>query len=109
MIEVKLSYHPDPARATADCRFWAALALPAEIKQGVDDPVELERLAEEHAELAPSRFIVTADPDEAVERVGAYVEMGFDHLVFHSPAAEQAEFVDRFARDLAPRLRERFA
>jgi coenzyme F420-dependent glucose-6-phosphate dehydrogenase len=36
-----------------------------------------------------------------------YVEMGFRHLVFHSPADDQASFLQRFARDVIPRLRER--
>ncbi len=77
------------------------------MKQGVDDPVELERLADEHLDLAPSRFIVTPDPDEAVERILGYRELGFHHLVFHAPGADQEGFLRRFARDLAPRLRDR--
>jgi coenzyme F420-dependent glucose-6-phosphate dehydrogenase len=76
------------------------------MKQGVDDPVELERIADEHLDLAPSRFIVTSDPDEAVERILAYRELGFHHLVFHGPGADQEGFLRRFARDLAPRLRD---
>ena len=38
MIEIKLSYAADRATAVKDCRFWAPLALPAEAKQGVEDP-----------------------------------------------------------------------
>ena len=36
-------------QAKADCGFWAPLALPAELKKDVHDPVELERLAHEVA------------------------------------------------------------
>jgi coenzyme F420-dependent glucose-6-phosphate dehydrogenase len=108
LLEVKLSYTDDLEQATRDTWFWAPLALPAEAKQGVDDPIELERMAAEHLDLAPSRFIVTTDPDEAVERIEPYVELGFRHLVFHSPADDQAGFLARFARELAPRLRTRF-
>ena len=32
MLEVKLSYDPDIEKARSDCAFWAALALPAEMK-----------------------------------------------------------------------------
>ncbi len=104
MIEVKLSYHPDRGEAIRACKFWAALSLPAEAKQGVEDPMELERLASEIDGTA--RFIVTADPDEAVERIHRYTALGFDHLVFHYPGEDQGDFVRRFARDIAPRLRE---
>jgi len=45
MIEVKVSYDTDRSRAMEDTKIWAALALPAEAKAGVDDPREMERLA----------------------------------------------------------------
>ncbi len=106
MIEIKLSYAADRATAVADCRFWAPLALPAEAKQGVEDPRELARLADElDDEQAASRFICTGDPDEAVEGIAPYLELGFRHLVFHSPADDQLGFLERFAAEIAPRLR----
>jgi coenzyme F420-dependent glucose-6-phosphate dehydrogenase len=106
MIEIKLSYATDRATAIADCRFWAPLALPAEAKQGVDDPRELARLADQlDDEQAASRFICTGDPDEAVERIAPYLELGFRHLVFHSPANDQLRFLERFSAEIAPRLR----
>ncbi len=108
MLEVKVSYDHDHERAIEDCRFWAALALPAESKQGVDDPLELERLAAEEHVHAESRFIVTGDPVEVCDRVAPYVEMGFSHLVFHSPAADQGRFLERFAAEVLPALRDRF-
>jgi coenzyme F420-dependent glucose-6-phosphate dehydrogenase len=108
MIEVKLSYDRDRARAERDCRPWAALALSGEEKAGVDDPLEMERLADAHADRAASRFIVSDDPDEVCDRVGAYVELGFTELVFHHPGEDQAHAMELFARDVLPRLRERF-
>jgi len=106
MIEIKLSYAADRATAVADCRFWAPLALPAEAKQGVEDPRELARLADQlDDEQAASRFICTGDPDEAVEGIAPYLELGFRHLVFHSPAQDQLGFLERFAAEIAPRLR----
>jgi coenzyme F420-dependent glucose-6-phosphate dehydrogenase len=107
LLEVKVSYEDSVEQAIEACSFWGALALPAEAKQGVEDPLELERLATENAANAHTRFICTNDPDELVEQVLPYVEMGFHHLVFHSPADDQASFLDRFARDVIPRLRDR--
>jgi coenzyme F420-dependent glucose-6-phosphate dehydrogenase len=108
LLEVKVSYAADVETAIADCRYWAPLALPAEAKQGVDDPVELERLADADDVHPESRFIVSADADEVVERIGAYVELGFGHLVVHAPGADQAGFLRRFAADVMPKLRARF-
>ena len=109
MLEVKLSFAPTLDEARTDCNFWAPLALPAEMKKDVHDPVELGRIADEHLELAPSRFIVTTDPEEAVEQIAGYHELGFNHLVFHGPGADQEGFLRRFAAEIAPRLRERLS
>jgi coenzyme F420-dependent glucose-6-phosphate dehydrogenase len=108
LLEVKVSYDHDRQRAIRECQFWAPLALPAEAKQGVDDPVELERLADDPSVHAESRFIVTGDPRELADRVGEYVEMGFTHLVFHSPTPDQDRFLREFGEEALPVLRERF-
>ncbi|MFT4050692.1 MAG: glucose-6-phosphate dehydrogenase (coenzyme-F420) [Microbacterium sp.] len=109
MIEVKVSYHPDPQVALERTRFWAPLALSAEEKTGIHDPIEMQhRAAELPIERVASRFIVSSDPDEHAERIAEYVEMGFDHLVFHDPGDDQLDFLARYERDILPRLRERF-
>jgi coenzyme F420-dependent glucose-6-phosphate dehydrogenase len=77
MMEIKVSYDQSREAARRDCEFWAPLALPADAKQGVDDPVELERLCNELEVDPASRFIVSDDPDETVERIAPYVDMGF--------------------------------
>jgi coenzyme F420-dependent glucose-6-phosphate dehydrogenase len=109
MIEIKVSYDPDVDFARDACRWWAALSLTPEEKRDVEDPVEMERLADANADRAHTRFIVSDDPEEVVERIAPYVELGFDHLVFHAPGEEQARFLERFSRDVLPRLRDRWA
>src|SRR5271165_6185218 len=42
MIEMKVSFDSDPARAFEDTRHWAALALSPEEKISVEDPLEME-------------------------------------------------------------------
>lgn len=68
----------------------------------------MERLADENADKASSRFIVSDDPDEVVERIAPYVELGFTELVFHSPGDDQPRAIELFTRDVLPRLRARF-
>jgi len=108
LIEMKVSYDSDVERALHDTRYWAALALSPEDKVGIDDPREMEAKAATVADQAHRRWIVTSDPDEMVEKIAPYVEMGFDHLVFHAPGPDQTRFLDLFARDVLPRLRQRF-
>jgi coenzyme F420-dependent glucose-6-phosphate dehydrogenase len=109
MIEIKVSYDHDLEFAREACRYWAPLALTPEQKRDVEDPIEMERLADENPDIAQSRFIVSNDPDEVVERIGDYVALGFEQLVFHAPGPDQLRFLDQFAADVVPRLRERFA
>ncbi|MFT4125648.1 MAG: glucose-6-phosphate dehydrogenase (coenzyme-F420) [Gordonia sp. (in: high G+C Gram-positive bacteria)] len=107
MIEIKISYDPDPQRALENTRFWAPLSLTAEQKHSVNSSTEMERLADElPIEQVAKRWIVTADPDEAVEKVRFYTDAGLNHLVFHAPGHDQRRFLDNFATDLAPRLRK---
>ena len=47
MIEVKVSWDPDPERALENCRFWAPLSLSAEQKHSIHSPEEMERAADE--------------------------------------------------------------
>jgi coenzyme F420-dependent glucose-6-phosphate dehydrogenase len=106
MIEIKISYDPDPAAALENCRFWAPLSLTPEQKHSVDSPREMERLADElPIEQVAKRWIVASDPDEAVEQVKKYVDAGLNHLVFHAPGHDQKRFLDLFNSDLEPRLR----
>jgi coenzyme F420-dependent glucose-6-phosphate dehydrogenase len=106
MIEVKVSFDPDARRALHDTRFWGALALSAEEKLGVEDPVEMQRLADAlPIERASSRFIVSSDPDEHVAKVREYLDLGFTHLVFHAPGPDQERFLRLYGEQILPRLR----
>ncbi|MBV8185691.1 MAG: glucose-6-phosphate dehydrogenase (coenzyme-F420) [Alphaproteobacteria bacterium] len=109
MIEVKVSFDTDLERARQDTRHWAALALTPEEKMTVEDPVEMQRLADAlPIERAASRWIVSNDPDEQVEKIGKYVELGFSHLVFHAPGPDQARFLKLYGEQVLPRLRKRY-
>jgi coenzyme F420-dependent glucose-6-phosphate dehydrogenase len=109
MIEVKVSFDTDAQQAKELTRHWAALALSPEEKMGVEDPIEMERRADAlPLDRAASRWIVSSDPDEQVERIRPYVELGFRHLVFHAPGPDQARFIKLYAEQVFPRLRKAF-
>lgn len=105
MIEIKVSYDRDVAYARDACRWWAALSLSPEEKQGIDDPVEMERAADAVADRAHSRFIVADDPEEVVDRIRSYVALGFTELVCHFPGEDQRRQLGAFCDDVLPRLR----
>ncbi len=109
-IEMKVSFDTDIDKAMQDTSYWAALALSPEEKMGVEDPVEMEKLSDAlPVERAASRWIVSDDPDEHIERIEPYIELGFTHLVFHAPGPDQERFLRLYAKEILPRLRKRFA
>lgn len=106
MIEIKLSYDPDPDAALQNTRFWAPLALSKEQKHDIDDPIEMEKAADAlPIDQIASRWIVGSDPDAVVADIRKYVDAGLNHLVFHDPRHDQSRFLELFERDIAPRLR----
>jgi coenzyme F420-dependent glucose-6-phosphate dehydrogenase len=110
MIEMKVSFDTNSDQALQDTRAWAALALTAEEKVTVEDPLDMEKLADAlPIERAASRWIVSTDPEEQVERIRPYVEMGFRHLVFHAPGADQRRFLKLYSEKVVPRLRAAFS
>ncbi|MCH8337085.1 MAG: glucose-6-phosphate dehydrogenase (coenzyme-F420) [Proteobacteria bacterium] len=108
-IEMKVSFDTDKERAIRDTQHWAALALSPEEKTGVEDPIEMEKLADAlPIERAASRWIVSDDPEEHIERIAPYIELGFRHLVFHSPSPDQERFLRLYAKEVLPRIRKKF-
>ncbi|MBA3264071.1 MAG: glucose-6-phosphate dehydrogenase (coenzyme-F420) [Thermoleophilaceae bacterium] len=102
MIEIKLSYDRDRDKAFENTHPWAALALAPEQKEGIEDPIEMERVADANVDQAPSRFICSHDPEEVVEQIGVYIDLGFEDLLLHAPGPDQLRFLEQFREDVLP-------
>ena len=106
MIEMKVSFDTDRQRALDDTKHWAALALSPEEKVSVEDPIEMEKLADAlPVERTAKRWIVSTDPEEHVAKIKTYVDLGFRHLVFHAPGPDQERFIRLYGQHVLPRLR----
>ena len=109
MIEMKVSFDSDYQRAYTDTRHWGALALSSEEKMNVEDPMEMERRADAlPVERTAQRWIVSTDPDEHIDKIKPYIDLGFNHLVFHAPGPDQERFLRLYAQHVIPLLRKRF-
>jgi coenzyme F420-dependent glucose-6-phosphate dehydrogenase len=108
MIEMKVSFDTDRARAMENTKIWAALALSGEQKMGIEDPREMERLATTVEDVAHRRWLVSDDVEEHIEQIKPYLEWGFDHLVFHFPGDDQERAMALYADKVLPELRARF-
>jgi len=89
-----------------ETKIWAALALPADVKADVDDP---GRWSVSHATaegIAHQRWLVSNDPEDHLEQLRPYLELGFNHLVFHSPATIRRDSSISTASRSCPHSRE---
>jgi coenzyme F420-dependent glucose-6-phosphate dehydrogenase len=108
LIEVKVSFDDDHHKAHHDTRHWGALALSPDEKTGVEDPIEMQRLSDAlPVERTATRWIVSSDPEEHVAKVAEYLDMGFQHLVFHAPGPDQERFLRLYSERILPELRSR--
>jgi len=65
--------------------------------QAAGDALSIEQVA--------SRWIVASTPEDAIEQIQPYVDLGFNHLVFHGPGHDQSRFLTTFSEHVLPRLR----
>jgi coenzyme F420-dependent glucose-6-phosphate dehydrogenase len=107
-IEIKISYDKDVDHAKEACNFWAPLALKPEEKPGIDDATEMEAAADKILDRAHTRLIVSGDPDEVVEKIVAYVEVGLTIWSSTVPATIRRRFLRQFCGEVLPKLHERF-
>lgn len=108
LIEIKISYDRDSDKALENTRFWAPLSLTPEQKHSVNSSTEMERLADEiPIEQVAKRWIVASDPEHAVHEINEYIDLGFNHLVFHGPGHDQDRFIEQFSQDVLPQLRSK--
>ena len=73
----------------------------------VPNPKEMEERAQRVTD-PERRWLVATDPEEHVRQIEPYLELGFTHLVFHSPTDDQARFLRLYSERVLPRLRERW-
>ena len=100
-----MSFDHDRDAAMEATRFWGALGLSAEQKHAVEDPMEMQRLADElSTEQTAKRFIVSTDLTSTSHRSGNTLACGFTHLVFHAPGPNQEKFPRLYGSEILPRL-----
>ncbi len=108
MVELLVAYTTDREGAIRDLRqYWAGSLVPALYTQRIYTPA----LSAENGKVVGadtiSRMMVIGDsPDQILQSIARYVDLGFDQLVFHSPSRDQRTFLERFGTDVLPRLRQ---
>jgi coenzyme F420-dependent glucose-6-phosphate dehydrogenase len=108
MVEVGVEYTEDSAAAIqARKQYWAGTFIPALFSQRIYTPkMSAQNGMAVGEDVIRQRTCVSADPDEHVRFAQRYLDLGFDHLVFHSAGPDQLAFIEGYGRDVLPRLRQ---
>ena len=109
MIELGVDYTDDEEKAI-ECRkaYWAGTFVPALFTHKIYTP----EMSEQNGKVVGADAIreavcISGDPEDHIKNAQKYIDLGFDHLVFHSAGPDQRAFIEGYGRDVLPRLRQR--
>ena len=108
MIELGADFTADEQQAI-DARkaYWAGVFVPALFTEKIFTPTMSEENGKSvGAEIIRESVCISADPDVHVNFARRYLDLGFDHLIFHSAGPDQRAFLDAYGRHVLPRLRQ---
>ncbi|HEX4941328.1 MAG TPA: TIGR03557 family F420-dependent LLM class oxidoreductase [Actinomycetota bacterium] len=98
--QLTVCYGPDETKAKEEAlEWWPNTSVPGEVGLELAEPDHFEDIAELiTTEQIGEKVICGPDPDAIVEKIGAFMEAGFDHVFLHQVGPRQEEFL-AFAKD----------
>jgi coenzyme F420-dependent glucose-6-phosphate dehydrogenase len=109
LIELGVEYTDDEESAI-ECRkaYWAGTFVPALFTQRIYTPGMSEQNGKVvGADVIKESVCISADPDDHIKLAQKYIDMGFDHLIFHAAGRNQRAFLEGYGRDVLPKLRKK--
>ncbi len=109
MIELAVAYTDDEdAAIEARKAYWAGTYAPAMFTEKLYTPEMSEKNGKVvGADIVRQSSCISPDPGEHVKYAQKYIDLGFDHIVFHSAGPDQRGFIEAYGRDVLPKLRQR--
>src|SRR5579883_200017 len=109
LIELTVGYAQDvDATIRERLKYWAGSHVPALFDQKIYTPT----MSQENGEVVGADTLkkmgcFSSNPDDHVAFAKQYIDLGFDSLIFHTAGPDQQGFIESYARDVLPRLRDR--
>jgi alkanesulfonate monooxygenase SsuD/methylene tetrahydromethanopterin reductase-like flavin-dependent oxidoreductase (luciferase family) len=106
-LQIHLAYAPTDAEAR-DAAFdqWRQNTLPNSVMTDLAHPAQISAAAQHVTrDDLDGAVRISSDPGRHVEWLQRDVERGFDGLYLHEVGPEQERFVEKFGREVLPRLR----
>lgn len=110
MIELAVAYTENEQKAI-ECRqaYWAGTYIPALFTERIYTP----RMSEQNGKVVGSDTVkesvcISADPEDHIRFTQKYIDLGFDHIIFHSAGPDQRAFIESYGKHVLPPLRQRW-
>jgi probable non-F420 flavinoid oxidoreductase len=106
VLQVHLSYDPDPDRARATAfQEWRNGVVPAPRAWDLDAPEAFERASASATPDDVAEVVrVSSDLGRHAAWIAEYVELGFEEIYLHHVGQEQRGFLDAFGEHVLPQL-----
>jgi coenzyme F420-dependent glucose-6-phosphate dehydrogenase len=108
MVELGVAYTDDEEAAIEHRKdYWAGTFVPALFTERIYTPA----LSEENGKVVGSDTVrqsvcISPDPGDHIKWAQRYIDLGFNHLIFHCAGPDQRAFLEGYGRDVLPRLRQ---
>jgi coenzyme F420-dependent glucose-6-phosphate dehydrogenase len=105
-LEVCFADDESQARRTAH-EWWPQTALAGELTQVLPMPSHFEQaVATVRENDVAEKVVCGPDPDRHADAIQKFVDAGYDHVYVHQVGPEQVSFIDFYAREVLPRVRQ---
>jgi coenzyme F420-dependent glucose-6-phosphate dehydrogenase len=104
--QLTVCYGPDEAKAADEAyEWWPNTSVPGELGVELAEPQHFEEAATLISpEDVAKKVVCGPSPDAIVEKAGAFVEAGFDHVFIHQVGPRQEEFLEYAKTELLPAI-----
>ncbi|MBV8822835.1 MAG: TIGR03557 family F420-dependent LLM class oxidoreductase [Ktedonobacteraceae bacterium] len=106
-IELTVAYTENVDAALQEhLKYWAGAHVPALYTEKIYTPtLSQENGAVVGPDVLKKAGCFSPNPDDHVKFVKQYIDLGFDHIFFHTAGPDQHAFIEAYAHDVLPRLR----
>jgi coenzyme F420-dependent glucose-6-phosphate dehydrogenase len=108
LIELNVEYEQNLDQAMHNhLKYWAGSYVPALFDQKIYSP----KMSAENGQIVTPEALkkagcFSAKAEEHITFACQFIELGFDHLIFHSARQDQQAFIDAYSRDVLGHLRQ---
>jgi coenzyme F420-dependent glucose-6-phosphate dehydrogenase len=108
MIELNVAYTDDEDAAVEAMKtYWAGTFIPALFDQNIYTPAMSQMNGEVVGpDTIKQKVCISGKAEDHVAFAQQYIDLGFTELYFHSAGPDQKGFLERYGRDVLPRIRQ---